>query len=132
MRACVFGFATESGHRAMRSACPFSAKSGSRSACARHVTPKVGLVLPVLPHYIIDFQVAGNGCADGREKAILAKLRQQSEFLQLVLYGILELCKTKLDTLCVQSLVQFGECIAGGSVHAGDRLPPNDQPTSGR
>src|ERR1700721_2533182 len=50
-------------------------------------------------------------------------------FLHLVLYGILELGKTKLDALCVQRLVQFGECIAGGDVHAGDRLRRNDQPT---
>ncbi|MEH2623296.1 hypothetical protein V1292_001351 [Bradyrhizobium sp. AZCC 1719] len=35
-----------------------------------------GSVFPVLPLYVMDFQVAGNGCADGWEKAILAKLRQ--------------------------------------------------------
>jgi hypothetical protein len=47
----------------------------------------------------MDLQVTGNGCADGWEKAVLAKLRQQSEFLQLVLFGVLEFGKTKLDRI---------------------------------
>ena len=46
----------------------------------------------------MDFEVAGNGRADDWEEVILTKLRQQSEFLQLVLCGILEFGKTKLDT----------------------------------
>ena len=34
-----------------------------------------GLVLPVLPLDVIDFQVSGNGCANGWKKILLAKLR---------------------------------------------------------
>src|ERR1700742_927701 len=82
----------------------------------------LGLILPVLPLHIIDFQVTGNGCADGREETLLAKLREQSESLQLVLHRIFQFGKTELDTPRVQRLVQFGNSIAGGDVHAGDRL----------
>src|ERR1700726_2262213 len=86
------------------------------------------MLLPVLPLYIVDFQVTGNGCANGWEKILLAKLREQSKSLQLVLYWIFQFGKAELDTLRVQRLVQFGECIAGGDVHAGDRLRRYDQP----
>ena len=56
-----------SGRCPLRSACPKSAKVGSQSACA-HSSPAchfltIGSVLPVLPLYIIDFQVIGNGSA---------------------------------------------------------------------
>src|ERR1700739_3161981 len=91
-----------------------------------------GLVLPVLPLYIVDFQVTGNGCAKGWEKILLAKLREQSKSLQLVLYRIFQFGKAELDTLRVQRLVQFGDCIAGGDVHAGDWLRRNDQPAHRR
>jgi hypothetical protein len=74
----------------------------------------------------MDFQVTGNGCANGWEEVFLAKPRVQSKSLQLVLYGIFEFGKAKLDALTVQHLVQFGDCIAGGDVHAGDRLRRND------
>src|SRR4029077_13480823 len=87
-----------------------------------------GLVLPVLPLYIVDFQVTGNGCANGWEKILLAKLREQSKSLQLVLYWIFQFGKAELDTLRVQRLVQFGDCIAGGDVHAGYWLRPHEQP----
>src|SRR4029077_18055793 len=99
-----------------------------------HSSPSLalGLVLPVLPLHIIDFQVAGNGCANGWEKILLAKLREQYESLQLVLYWIFQFGKAQLDTLRVQRLVQFGDCIAGGDVHAGDWLRRNDQPAHRR
>jgi hypothetical protein len=52
----------------------------------------LGLVLPL---HIIDLQVTGNGCANGWEKILLAKLREQSESLQLVLYWILQFGKAE-------------------------------------
>ena len=56
----------------------------------RHLASQCSaLFLPVFPVLIIDFKVAGNGCADGREKVIFAKLCEQSESFQLVLDGIL-------------------------------------------
>jgi len=67
----------------------------------------------------MDFQVTGNGRANGREEILLAKLREQSKSLQLVLYRIFQFGKAQLDALRVQRLVQFGDGIAGGDVHAG-------------
>src|ERR1700736_5429330 len=87
------------------------------------------LILPVFPIDIVEFQVAGNGRADGREEVALAKLRKKSKPLQLVLYGVLELGKAKLDASRVQRLVQLGDRVAGGNVDTGDRLRRDDQPT---
>src|SRR6202051_1123240 len=89
-------------------------------------------VLPVLPLYTVGFEVTGNGRANGWEKILLAKLREQSKSLQLVLHWIFQFGKAKLDTLRVQRFVQFGDCVAGGDVHAGDRLRRNDHPAYGR
>jgi len=110
------------------------ARRPSIGVCLRtqHVTPRFGLVLPVLPLHVIEFEITRNGCTNGREEVILAKLREQAKSLQLVLYGIFEFGKTKLDALRVQRLVQFGDHIAGGDVYAGDRLRCDDHPTYGR
>src|SRR5215467_14697815 len=98
--------------------------------CKPGVSPRAFfLVLPIFPGHMMDFQVAGNGRANGWEKIVLAKLRKQSKSLQLVFYRIFEFGKAKLDTLGVQRLVKFRDCIAGGDVHTGDRLRRNDQPT---
>src|SRR5262245_5482511 len=62
------------------------------------------VVLPILPvHVVVVFQVTGNGCAKGREKVILPELREQFKSLQLILYRILQLGKTELDTLRLQT-----------------------------
>src|ERR1700686_1347208 len=108
-----------------------AAFTSARAACKAASLVR-SRVLPVLPLHIMNFQVTGNGCADRWEKATLAKLREQSKSLQLVLYGIFEFGKAKLDTLRVQRLVQFGDCIAGGDVHAGDWLRANDPPAHRR
>src|SRR5215813_13890903 len=90
-----------------------------------------GLVLPVVPFHIIDFKITRHGYADGWEEVALPKLREQAKSLQLILYGILEFGKTQLDTLRMQRLVQFGNHVAGGDIHAGDRLRGDDQPAHG-
>src|ERR1700730_662183 len=108
-----------------------AALTSARAAC-KAASLVWSRVLPVLPLHIMNFKVTGNGCANRWEKATLAKLREQSKSLQLVLYGIFEFGKAKLDTLRVQRLVQFGDYIAGGDVHAGDWLRRNDQPAYGR
>src|SRR6516225_3760638 len=95
--------------------------------------PELGfVVLPVIPLDIGDFQIARNGRADGRKEVTLAELRIQSESLQLVLDGVLEFGKAKLDPSLVQRYVQLGDGVAGGDVDAGDGLGRNHQPAYGR
>ena len=84
------------------------------------------LVLPVLPFHVVCFEITGDGYADCREEVMLSKLREEAKSFQLVLHGIFELGKTKLYTLRVQRLVQFGNHVAGGDVYARDRLRGNN------
>src|SRR5258708_28170891 len=88
-----------------------------------------GLVLPVLPLHIIEFEITRNGYADGWEEVILAKLREQAKSFELVLYGIFEFGKTQLDTLRVQRLIHFRNYVADGAYYPGDRLRANHHPT---
>ncbi len=55
------------------------------------------LILPVDPVHVMNLEVAGNGYTNCRKEEFFANLCEQSEPLQLVLYGILELGKAKLD-----------------------------------
>src|SRR6476619_7941627 len=57
----------------------------------RHATLQSALILPVQPVHIMKLKVTGNGDANCRKEEALAELREQSEPLELVLYGILEL-----------------------------------------
>src|SRR3954462_4336732 len=99
-----------------------------RTKPVRHATLQSALILPVLPVHIMKLKVPGNGCAERRKEEALAELREQSEPLELVLYGILELGKAQRDTHRMQRIVQLRDHIAGGDVDAGDRLRRDDQP----
>src|SRR6187399_1074978 len=102
-----------------------------RSVCLIQLAMSA-LVLPVLPVrfvHVMTLEVAGNGCAYGRKEELFAKLCEQPEPLQLVLYRILELGKAKLDAHRLQRMVQLGDCITCGDVDIGDRFRCDDQPT---
>src|SRR5215471_6842805 len=86
------------------------------------------VLLPVLPLDLMALQKSGDGNANSWKEILLAKLREQAEPLQLVLYGIFELGKAKFYAFRMQCLVQFAEHVAGGDVNAGDRLRRDDQP----
>jgi hypothetical protein len=51
-------------------------------------------ILPVDPIDVMRFEVAGDGCTNGREERLFAKMCEQSESLQLVFDWIFELGKT--------------------------------------
>src|SRR3954471_1042754 len=100
---------------------------GARSR--RGVRPlQSGLILPVLPVHVMKLEVTGNGDADCRKEEALAELCEQSEPLELVLYGILELGKAQRDAHRMQRIVQLRDHIARGDVDACDRLRRDDQP----
>src|SRR5882672_4447821 len=48
-------------------------------------------ILPVDPIDVMRFEVAGDGCTNGREKRLFAKTCEQSESFQLVFDWILEI-----------------------------------------
>src|SRR5512139_453550 len=77
-------------------------------------------------------EIAVDGRPHGGEEGLLAKLRKQPESLQLVLDRVLHLGEAQLDARCVQGMVQFGQHVGGGDVHAGDRFGRHDQPAHRR
>src|SRR5262245_29234575 len=89
------------------------------------------LVFPILPLDAARFEITRNRHSDGWEEELLTKLCEQAKSLQLVLHRILQFGKTQLDPLRMQCLIQFGNHVAGGDVHAGHRLRCNDQPAYG-
>src|SRR4051794_21419718 len=99
-----------------------------RTTSVRHATLQSALILPVLPVHIMKLKVTGNSDANCRKEEALAELREQSEPLELVLHGVLELGKAQRDAHRVQLIVQLRDHIACGDVDAGDRLCSDDQP----
>ena len=90
------------GRRQAAPAGPFRARSGR--AARRDVTlghlrrlrtiSRQRFILPVDPIDVMRFEVAGDGCTNGREERLFAKMCEQSESLQLVFDWIFELGKT--------------------------------------
>ena len=107
----------------------------SRSQFIAHTPPRScggRLVRPIRPIHRVALQVTVGRSPDGRKKETFADPCEQSETLELVLHGILELGEAQLDAGFAQRLVQFGEHVGGGDVHAGHRLRRDDQPAHGR
>src|SRR5262245_23140825 len=85
-------------------------------------------VLPVDPFDGIGGEVGADRFADGCEEGLLAKVREEPEALQLVLYGVLHFGETQLDARRAQGLVELADRVGGGNVYAGDGLRRDHQP----
>ena len=88
----------------------------------------VGFAPSIHPIYSVTLDIVSGGGLNGWKEVFFPNLREQSEPLELVLYGIFEFGKAQLSANAMQHLVQFGERIGRGDVHSGDRFCRNDQP----
>ncbi len=70
--------------------------------------------------------------ADRQEEHVLAQPREDAEALQLVFDGIFHLGHAQFDALGVKLLVELGDHVGGGDVHARDRLGRDHEPADGR
>jgi hypothetical protein len=90
--------------------------------------PWIGVAPSVHPIYSVTLDIVSDGGLNGWKEVFFPNLREKSEPLEFVLYGIFELGEAQLSVSAMQHLVQFGECISRGNVHAGDRFCRNDKP----